>query len=206
MKPIASNSRIQPLGPHPEEAALFARPSRRMTAGTISPVAVLRDARILRQALRSALLRTRLMEDSRYDSYHGNADLIRKRKVAHVVSVEGIVLPAPDLGADQAFGDIEVDWHYRQLLQRNPLRLLQQSGPLAGVSRERSLVHQPVVFWIGESGKILLLGGGLQQKQIALGVIVVHDPAFTSHLEIADTHIGEVDLELGVEEFDADID
>src|SRR5712691_774395 len=39
-----------PLGPHPEEAALFARPSRRMAAGTNSPVAVLRDARILRQA------------------------------------------------------------------------------------------------------------------------------------------------------------
>jgi len=34
-----------------------------MAAGTISPVAVLRDARILRQALRSALLRTRLMDD-----------------------------------------------------------------------------------------------------------------------------------------------
>jgi hypothetical protein len=38
------------LGPHPEEAALFARPSRRMAAGTISLAAVLRDARILRQA------------------------------------------------------------------------------------------------------------------------------------------------------------
>src|SRR6267154_1130935 len=47
-----------PLGPHPEEAALFARPSRRMAAGTNSPVAVLRDAR------KSALLRTRLMDDS----------------------------------------------------------------------------------------------------------------------------------------------
>jgi len=34
-----------------------------MTAGTIPFVAVLRDARILRQALRSALLRTRLMDD-----------------------------------------------------------------------------------------------------------------------------------------------
>jgi len=34
-----------------------------MAAGTISRVAVLRDARILRQALRSALLRTRLMDD-----------------------------------------------------------------------------------------------------------------------------------------------
>jgi enamine deaminase RidA (YjgF/YER057c/UK114 family) len=33
-----------PHGPHPEEAALFARPSRRMAAGTASPVAVLRDA------------------------------------------------------------------------------------------------------------------------------------------------------------------
>jgi len=32
-----------------------------MAAGTISLVAVLRDARILRQALRSALLRTRAM-------------------------------------------------------------------------------------------------------------------------------------------------
>ena len=34
-----------------------------MATGTISPVAVLRDARILRQALKSALLRTRLMDD-----------------------------------------------------------------------------------------------------------------------------------------------
>jgi len=34
-----------------------------MAAGTISLAAVLRDARILRQALRSALLRTRLMDD-----------------------------------------------------------------------------------------------------------------------------------------------
>jgi hypothetical protein len=57
MKPIASNVRIQILGPHPEEAALFARPSRRMAAGMISLVAVLRDAR------KSALLRTRLIDD-----------------------------------------------------------------------------------------------------------------------------------------------
>jgi hypothetical protein len=57
MKPIASNDRNQTLGPHPEEAALFARPSRRMAAGTTSPVAILRDAR------KSALLRTRLMGD-----------------------------------------------------------------------------------------------------------------------------------------------
>jgi hypothetical protein len=57
MKPIISNDRIQTLGPHPEEAALFARPSRRMAAGTMSLVAVLRDAR------KSALLRTRLMGD-----------------------------------------------------------------------------------------------------------------------------------------------
>src|SRR5712691_7571533 len=68
MKPITSNGRNQTLGPHPEEAALLslskdARPSRRMAAGTISPVAVLRDARILRQGLRSALLRTRLMDE-----------------------------------------------------------------------------------------------------------------------------------------------
>jgi len=34
-----------------------------MAAGTISLVAVLRDARILRQALRSALLRRRLTDD-----------------------------------------------------------------------------------------------------------------------------------------------
>src|SRR5258706_3872575 len=47
------NDRNQNLGPHPGEAALFARPSRRMAAGTVSPVAVLRDAR------KSALLRTR---------------------------------------------------------------------------------------------------------------------------------------------------
>jgi len=33
-----------------------------MAVGTISLVAVLRDARILRQALKSALLRTRLMD------------------------------------------------------------------------------------------------------------------------------------------------
>ena len=57
MKPIASNARNQTLGPHPEQAALLARPSRRMAAGTISLVAVLRDAR------KSALLRTRLMDD-----------------------------------------------------------------------------------------------------------------------------------------------
>src|SRR5216684_1908485 len=54
MKPIISNDRTQTPGPHPEEAALFARPSRRMATGTISLVAVLRDAR------KSALLRTRL--------------------------------------------------------------------------------------------------------------------------------------------------
>jgi len=59
MKPSISNIAFNTLGPHPEEAALFARPSRRMAAGTISLAAVLRDARILRQALRSALLRTR---------------------------------------------------------------------------------------------------------------------------------------------------
>src|SRR5258708_15240176 len=53
MKPVASNHRNPTHGPHPEEAALFARPSRRMAAGTISPAAVLRDAR------KSALLRTR---------------------------------------------------------------------------------------------------------------------------------------------------
>jgi len=52
------------LSPHPEEAALVARPSRRMAAGTTSLVAVLRDARILRQELRSALLRTRLMDET----------------------------------------------------------------------------------------------------------------------------------------------
>src|SRR6266849_8256659 len=62
-----------------EEAALLARPSRRMAAGTISPVAVLRDARnrnrllpisILLYVPKSgrpdfgcALLRTRLMDD-----------------------------------------------------------------------------------------------------------------------------------------------
>jgi hypothetical protein len=57
MKPIASSDRIQFLEPHPEEAALFARPSRRMATGTISLVAVLRDAR------KSALLRTRLKDD-----------------------------------------------------------------------------------------------------------------------------------------------
>jgi hypothetical protein len=34
-----------------------------MATGTISLVAVLRDARILRQALRSAFLRTRLGDD-----------------------------------------------------------------------------------------------------------------------------------------------
>jgi len=66
--------------PHPEEAALFARPSRRMAAGTISLVAVLRDARnrnrllpisILLQVPKSgrpdfgsALLRTRLTDDA----------------------------------------------------------------------------------------------------------------------------------------------
>src|SRR6516165_6070960 len=62
--------RIQTLGPHPEEAALFARPSRRMAAGTISLVAVLRDARA----------RARAPQDEvngryRYDSHHENAVL-----------------------------------------------------------------------------------------------------------------------------------
>jgi len=57
IKPIASNDRNQTLGPHPEEAALLARSSRRMAAGTISLVAVLRDAR------KGALLRTRLRDD-----------------------------------------------------------------------------------------------------------------------------------------------
>ena len=52
MKPIASNDLNQTLGPRPEKAA-----------GTISRVAVLRDARILRQSLRSALRRTRLIVD-----------------------------------------------------------------------------------------------------------------------------------------------
>src|SRR5207245_432947 len=78
MKPIASIGRNQTLGPHPEEAALFARPSRRMAAGTISLVAVLRDARILRQA------QERAPQDEaygcRYDSYHGNAVLDRAVK------------------------------------------------------------------------------------------------------------------------------
>src|SRR5258707_10371943 len=76
VKSIASNDRNQTLGPHPEEAAhrsracptsatlkcrnrqqpisMRGRPEalegRRMAAGTISLVAVLRDARILRQA------------------------------------------------------------------------------------------------------------------------------------------------------------
>src|SRR5258707_15046086 len=45
MRPIASNDRNQTFGPHPEEAALFARPSRRMAGGTISLVSGLRDAR-----------------------------------------------------------------------------------------------------------------------------------------------------------------
>jgi hypothetical protein len=57
MKPIISNDRIQTLGLHPEEAALLARPSRRMAADAVSPVAVLRDARA------SALLRTRPRDD-----------------------------------------------------------------------------------------------------------------------------------------------
>src|SRR5215813_11177727 len=57
MEPITSSDRSQTLGPHPEDAALFARQSRRMAAGTISLVAVLRDAR------KSALLRTRPMDD-----------------------------------------------------------------------------------------------------------------------------------------------
>jgi len=50
MKPIVSNDRIQTFGPHPEEAALFARPSRRMAASTISPVAVLGDAPLKRRS------------------------------------------------------------------------------------------------------------------------------------------------------------
>src|SRR5229473_8286787 len=76
MKPIASNARIQILGPHPEEAALLARPSRRMAAGVISLAAVLRDAR------KSALLRTRLMDDidSAYLSNSAATALTRLRE------------------------------------------------------------------------------------------------------------------------------
>src|SRR5712671_6078519 len=44
-RPFVPAIQIQTLGPHPEEAALFVRPSRRMAAGAISLVAVLRDAR-----------------------------------------------------------------------------------------------------------------------------------------------------------------
>jgi hypothetical protein len=50
------------LGPHPEEATLFARPSRRMAAGTISLVASF-ETRASFDKLRSALLRTRLIDD-----------------------------------------------------------------------------------------------------------------------------------------------
>src|SRR6516165_9683487 len=72
MKPIVSNDRIQTLGPHPKEAARFARPSRRArpregggwprARSRLWPSFVLRepqDACILRQAFRSALLRMR---------------------------------------------------------------------------------------------------------------------------------------------------
>jgi len=52
-----SSGKYRAHRPHPEEAALLARPSRRMAAGTASPVAVLRDAR------KNALLRTRLKDD-----------------------------------------------------------------------------------------------------------------------------------------------
>jgi len=62
------HDRNQTGRPHPEEAALFARPSRRMAAGTISPVAVFRNAR------RSALLRMRLMDD---------IDMIRTLETLH---------------------------------------------------------------------------------------------------------------------------
>jgi hypothetical protein len=57
MKPNAWMGRNYTLGPHPEEAALFARPSRRMAAGHDLACAVLRDAR------KSALLRTRLNDE-----------------------------------------------------------------------------------------------------------------------------------------------
>src|SRR5262249_31076818 len=56
MDPIISNDQIQILGPHPDEAALLARPSRRVATGTVSPAAVPRHAR------KRALLGTRLMD------------------------------------------------------------------------------------------------------------------------------------------------
>src|SRR5258708_25947350 len=89
MKPVASNDRNPTHEPHPEEAALFARPSRRMAAGTTSLVAVLRDARILRQVLRSALLRARLQDVNRCDSYYRNAVLkLPLRGELHVGRIE----------------------------------------------------------------------------------------------------------------------
>src|SRR5262249_15381877 len=115
--------------------------------------------------------------------YGARTALIDKRKVTHVHGVERIVLPPLDPGADQVLGDIEVDWDHRQFLEQNPLSLFQQGGALAGVTGERSFVHQPVVFRIGETRVVLLLGRGLRQKQITLGVVVIHDPSDASHLE-----------------------
>src|SRR5260370_274395 len=97
MKPITSSDR-QTLRPHPEEGAhrsracptsatlkcrnrqqpisMRGRPEalegRRMAAGTISLAAVLRDARILRQAQERAP-QDEADGSNRYDSYHGNA-------------------------------------------------------------------------------------------------------------------------------------
>src|SRR6266404_1563683 len=71
------NDRNQNLGPHPEEAALLARPSRRMATGTISPVAVLRDAR------KSALLRTRLTDD---------VDMIRTMETLYQAAAGGLLV------------------------------------------------------------------------------------------------------------------
>ena len=62
-----------------------------MAAGTISRVAVLRDARILRQELRSALLRTRLTVGYPYDSNFGNAALQRiPVDLIHLVVMRGL--------------------------------------------------------------------------------------------------------------------
>src|SRR5438128_834786 len=58
------------------------------------------------------------------------SELIRKREIAHVKDVEGIVLPALDLGADQILRDVEIERDHRHFLEQDGLGLLQQLGAL----------------------------------------------------------------------------
>src|SRR5882757_8198437 len=111
MKPIASNGRNQALGPRPEEAALFARPSRRMAAGTISLVAVLRDAR------KSALLRVGLNSNAR--KIGGSDALARGGKRFRRTQNPRLIEPSPASTRRRRAGALRfkplkrLDFHFR---------------------------------------------------------------------------------------------